>query len=357
VNAEADPPRPAGVARDAILRVFRVPPECAGMRVDVFLQSQLRNTSRTRARSIVENSAFTPDGRRRRPSDRLKAEDRVVLWRAPLEEDQSEVELRILYEDEHLLVVDKPPSMPVHPTARHHRATVLKQLEAQRPGEFLSLVHRIDKETSGILLVARSRLADKEFKRLLEDRSVALMAGAPLAFARATDKQKRALHQQARNARPLDKTYLAITWGVPPDGAIDLPLELDADNPLRVKMRVAKPGSGLDALTEVRVVERRGRYALVTCALHTGRQHQIRVHLAAVGCAVVGDKLYGPDERMLARAADGELTLADRARLELPRHALHAHRYSLLHAITGEPLELVSPLPPDLRDFWDDLAR
>jgi 23S rRNA pseudouridine1911/1915/1917 synthase len=121
-------------------------------------------------------------------------------------------------------------------------------------------------------------------------------------------------------------------------------------------MRVAAPGTGLPATTGIEVTERRAGYALVRCDLHTGRQHQIRVHLAALGCPVVGDKLYGPDERLLARAADGELTDADRALLELPRHALHAHRYALVHPLTGAPLDLVSPLPPDLQAFWDGLA-
>ena len=93
-------------------------------------------------------------------------------------------------------------------------------------------------------------------------------------------------------------------------------------------------------------------YALVSCGLLTGRQHQIRVHLSAVGCPVVGDKLYGSDDRLLARAADGELTAEDHEQLELPRHALHAHRYELPHAVTGESLDLVSPLPADLDAFW-----
>ena len=104
-----------------------------------------------------------------------------------------------------------------------------------------------------------------------------------------------------------------------------------------------------------RVLEERGGYALVACGLHTGRQHQIRVHLAALGCPLVGDKLYGPDERMLARAADGELSAEDIALLELPRHALHAHRYRLQHAVTNEILELSSPLPADLAAFWQRL--
>jgi 23S rRNA pseudouridine1911/1915/1917 synthase len=149
------------------------------------------------------------------------------------------------------------------------------------------------------------------------------------------------------------KTYLAITHGTPPEGLVDLPLELDPENPLRVKMRVAARGCGLDARTGLSVLAERGAYALVSCALHTGRQHQIRVHLATLGTPIVGDKLYGPDERLLARAADGELDEADLARLELPRHALHAHRYALSHPLLGSTLEVSSPLPKDLADFWD----
>jgi 23S rRNA pseudouridine1911/1915/1917 synthase len=103
------------------------------------------------------------------------------------------------------------------------------------------------------------------------------------------------------------------------------------------------------------VKERIGRYSLVSCELLTGRQHQIRIHLASVGCPVVGDKLYGPDERLLARAADGELDENDLRLLELPRHALHAHRYELPHAITGETLSLTSPLAVDLSQFWQAL--
>ncbi len=336
--------RPDGLSEDAILRVFRVPPESAGTRVDVFLSEQLRNTSRTRARSIVVNSAHTPDGRRLKPSDRVRAEDRVVLWRPSFDERDDPGEIAILYEDAHLLVVDKPPLTAVHPTARHHHSTVIKRLEEQRPGEFLSLVHRIDRETSGLLLVARSREADRAFKRLLEDRSVSI---SERAFRRARGDKK-----LGAPVSGIEKTYLAITWGVPTSETIELPLEPDVDNPLRVKMRVAAPGTGLEAKTGLRVLEQRSGYALVECALHTGRQHQIRVHLAAQGTPIVGDKLYGPDERLLARAADGELSEDDLKRLELPRHALHAHRYRLLHAVTGEPLELVSPLAADLVSFW-----
>jgi 23S rRNA pseudouridine1911/1915/1917 synthase len=328
------------------------------MRLDVFVKLQLRNTSRTRARAIIENSAFSPEGRPLKHNDRIKPEQHIVLWRPPLEEEECDEPLDILYEDEWLLVVDKPPFVAVHPTARYYHSTLIKRLEVQRPGEFLSLIHRLDRETSGIVLVARSQAADRAFKKLLEDRSVAEMVRRPNeVFDAMRPGEKRAFERRASNARSVDKSYLALTWGIPPNGLIDCPLEPDVDNPLRVKMRVAEPGKGMQALTEVRILETRGTYALVECELHTGRQHQIRLHLASVGTPVVGDKLYGPDERMLARAADNELTPDDIRRLELSRHALHAFRYELPHPFTGEQLRITSPLAKDLREFFDNVKR
>jgi 23S rRNA pseudouridine1911/1915/1917 synthase len=148
------------------------------------------------------------------------------------------------------------------------------------------------------------------------------------------------------------KAYVAVTHGVPSVSFCDFPVELDAANSLRVKMRVVAPGQGLEARTGIDVLEARAGYALCRLALHTGRQHQIRLHLAALGCPVVGDKLYGPDERLLARAADGELTDDDLKLLEHPRQLLHAERYDFTHPMTRQPLSLVAPLPQDLLAFW-----
>ncbi len=322
--------RPEGVHADAILKVYRVPAECSGMRLDVFMRTQLRSTSRTRARAIIEQSAHTADGRALRANARVKADERIALWREPFEEID-EVPLPIVYEDAHLLAIDKPPLVTVHPTARYHRNTVIERLRRERSGQFLALIHRIDRETSGVLMLAKSLDSERAFKRLLEERSHG-------------------------GAETVGKSYVAVTRGIPDATECCLPVELDAGNPLRVKMRIAAPGQGLEARTSISVVEARQGYALCRMNLHTGRQHQIRLHLAALGCPVVGDKLYGPDERLLARAADGELSAEDLVLLEHPRQLLHAERYEFIHPLTACPLELIAPLPADLRQFWGSRA-
>jgi 23S rRNA pseudouridine1911/1915/1917 synthase len=333
------PPKPGAVADGSVVTVFRVPPEVAGQRVDVFVQSQLHRTSRTRAQAIVRASAYDGTGRKLGPNDRVRPAQEILLWRAPWDETPVPVDVPIVYEDEHLMAVDKPAMLPVHPTARYHKNTLIKVLQAERPdAAFLSLGHRLDRETSGVMIVTKSRACDRALKKQL----------------------------QARD--DIEKTYFALTWGIPDrgDGArcfrYERSMELDLEGTLRVKMKLSDAPGALHAATGFEVVEVRrgpvgGVYALVKCSLETGRQHQIRLHLASLGAPVVGDKLYGPDERAFARAADGELTAADSAALELPRHALHAARLALPHPITGVPLVLEAPLPSDIADFWARLER
>jgi RluA family pseudouridine synthase len=328
---------PAGVAEGSIVSVFRVPPEVAGQRLDVFVHSQLHRTSRTRAQAIVRASAYDASGRRLKPNDRVRAEQRILLWRAPWDETPVPVDVPILYEDEHLLAVSKPALLPVHPSARYHRNTLIKVLQAARPDcPFLSLGHRLDRETSGVLLLSKTRACDRALKKRLADRD------------------------------DVTKTYVAITWGVPDrgDGAVSFryerSLELDPTSELRVKMRIHDAPEALYACTVFDVEEVRrsatGRsYGRVHCTLETGRQHQIRIHLASLGAPVVGDKLYGPDDRAFARSADGELSAGDLVQLEMPRHALHAERLVLAHPITGEALMIEAPLPDDISDFWASL--
>ncbi len=315
--------RPKGVPEGSVLSVFRVPPEVAGQRLDLFLQTQLKRTSRTRAQFIVRASAYDERGRRLRPGARVLAHQLVLLWRAPWDEVAVPTDVGVLYEDEHLLAVDKPPKLPVHPTARYHKNTLIKVLQRARPGQFLSLGHRLDRETSGVILVAKSAECDRALKRDLENR-----AG-------------------------IEKIYLAITWGVPVKKGetlrVDAPLELDPESRTKVKMRV---GTELAASTVFRGLEVSGDYALVRCELLTGRQHQIRVHLASLGTPIVGDKLYGIDETYFTRDADGEALADDAADLEMPRQALHAAELRLAHPITRRPLEVLAPLPADMRAFW-----
>lgn len=323
---ESDFERPADVPAGSVVTVLRVPPEAAGQRVDKFVQSQLRRTSRTRAKEILERSAYDSTGRRLRAGSRVHAEQHILLWRAPWDETPVPTELPVLYEDEHLLAIDKPANLPVHPTARYHKNTLIKLLQAKRPDEWLSLGHRLDRETSGVILITRSPASDSALKKLLEARH---------------DK--------------IQKTYDAITWGIPKDGEtsfrVDLPLELDPTSKTNVKMRVSPTGM-VSGTRFTLVSTKKKTYAHLKCDLETGRQHQIRVHLAALGTPIVGDKLYGPDETLFAKNADGEMTDEDWARLEIPRHALHASRLELPHPITGATLVVEAPLPSDLTDFW-----
>ncbi|MCA9617734.1 MAG: RluA family pseudouridine synthase, partial [Myxococcales bacterium] len=242
--------RPEGIGEEAVQRVLRVPPELAGMRLDRFLQGQLRATSRTRSQAIIDVCAFRPDGRPLKKNHRVQADERVILWRDPLDAEGAPETLTIVYQDEDILAVQKPPNVAVHPTARHHRATVSRILEDQLPDDRLTLIHRLDRETSGVLLLARTRAADRAVKIQFEER------------------------------KNVDKRYLAIVWGHPPwdRQRCDLPLGPATDTIYRVKMGVVE--GGLPSATSFEVLGRRWRgdraYALVGCELHTGRQHQIR---------------------------------------------------------------------------------
>jgi 23S rRNA pseudouridine1911/1915/1917 synthase len=325
--------RPGEMSADAVMKILRVAPELAGMRLDRFVQTQLRRTSRSRTQRIVGLGAFTPEGARLKKNHRVHAEERVVLWREAWDEPLVGTELPIVYEDAQLVAINKPPHVAVHPTARHHRSTVTSLIAAQRPGEHLTLLHRLDRETSGVLLLARTRAADRAVKLQFEERKDVL------------------------------KRYLAIAWGWPEWDRLtcELPLELDPTHITSVRMRVARPGEGLVAATTFETLERRRghgdrRYVMLRCTLHTGRQHQIRVHLASLGFAVVGDKLYGPDDALHRLAADGRLSEDDRARLELDRHALHAAELELDHPVDGRRVRIVAPLHADLAGFWDRLA-
>ncbi|MFW6050542.1 MAG: RluA family pseudouridine synthase [Myxococcota bacterium] len=313
---------PAGCDPDSIVLSFRVAREHAGQRLDRFVQSRIPRLSRTRAQQIVKACAYRPDGRRRRPSERVREEEVVLIVRPRFEEPETPRDFGIVHEDAHMLVVDKPAGLPVHPTATYHRNT-LTYLLRQRYGDEQTphIAHRLDRETSGIVVCGKHRDAERALK---------------IAFER----------------RRVHKTYLAIVRGELPaeEGAIELPMG-PAREGLHVLMEVRD--DGMPAVTRYRVLERRGAHALVRLALETGRQHQLRVHLAAVGAPIVGDKLYGPEgaQPFLDYIEEG-LTPDLVRRVGHERQALHAAEVELVHPATGERVRLEAPLAPDLAALW-----
>ncbi len=313
------------------------------LRLDAFLQRHLKWRSRTSIQRLVREGwvlvdAPTPDHpegsgdlvAERRPGRRLRDGARVVIVippdaRLPVPDNVS-TELAILFEDEDAIAVDKPPHLPVHPSGRHHSDTLIQRVHARYRDSHLEqgiaprLCHRLDRETSGIVLIAKNPSAHRRLATQFEDREV-------------------------------EKEYLAIVDGLPEEssGDIRLPIGPARTSAVRLKMTVA--ADGLPCRTEWRVLEQHGDRALVACRIHTGRQHQIRVHLAAIGHPLIGDKLYGPDEQYFCKHADGTLDAADLEVLELPRHALHNHRLVFTSTSTGERVEVESPLAPDLATY------
>jgi 23S rRNA pseudouridine1911/1915/1917 synthase len=305
---------------DVIALDIVVPSECGGWRLDHFLKRRIGRLSRTRIQAIIGEQIFFPDGRMARPSSPVRAGETIVLRRpAPVEPDVPR-HFEVLYEDGSVLVIDKPAGLPMHTTAKFWRNTVVALLRERYPDEQMELAHRIDRETSGVLLVARNRAAASFLTR---------------AFAR----------------RAVEKTYLALVKGHPPDeGRIDLPLKL-LDTKSHVMMGPAGDADegGLTAVTRFRVIRRLPAHALCEARPETGRQHQIRVHFAALGHPLVGDKLYGAGEALFMRACDEGVTPELLAQFDgLPRHALHAHRLTFPHPLTRAPVTVESPLPPDL---------
>jgi 23S rRNA pseudouridine1911/1915/1917 synthase len=315
-------------------------------RLDSFLAHHLHWRSRTSIQRLIRDGSVlvhvpTPDRapgeqggepvRETRVSRRLRHGSRVVIvipeeLRVTVNPWATE-DLSILYEDEACLAVDKPPGLAVHPAGRHLSDTLVQRVHARyrtEPGERvpIKLCHRLDRETSGVVLLAKDSISHTALMKDFEHRRVG-------------------------------KEYLAVVRGVPDEegGVIELPLAPARYGEIRIKMAVAS--DGMHARTDWKVLERHEDCALVRCTLHTGRQHQIRVHLDAVGYPLVGDKLYGVEESIFLRNAQGELEHEDFRRLGLPRHALHAHTLEFTTPATGERVRVEAPLPEDLRAYLD----
>ncbi len=297
---------------DTIEHQFVVEGECGGWRLDRFLRKKIPRLSRTRVQRVIRGECWV-DGRPCKPSTTVSPGQRVTFRRPAPVEPEAPRELPLLHVDELFYAFDKPAGIAMHPTAKYHFSTVTSVLREKFPGEALQITHRLDLETSGVLLVARTYAAAVALKR---------------AFAR----------------RRVHKRYEAIVHGaLAGEGVIDEPLKL-AGGLVRVKMGVR--ADGLPSRTRYRARTNSGGYTLVDCWPETGRQHQIRAHLDAIGHPIVGDKLY-PDERIFADYQDhGWEAVADR--LPLRRHALHAAELRFPHPATGAEVLVESPLPSEL---------
>ena len=335
--------------------------EQAGVRLDRVLAAHIVELSRSRLKALIEAGLVAVDGRTiRDPSHRVNAGAALVLEVPPAEPAAPQPEaipLDVVYEDDDIIVIDKPKNLVVHPAAGHWTGTLVNALIAhcgaslsgiggeRRPG----IVHRLDKDTTGLMIVAKNDRAH---------RSLAAQ------FA-----------SHGRDGAPFERGYLAFVWGAPdrPQGMIDRPIERSP----RARDQMAVREGGREAVTHWQVLQRfvgsaevrrgagkRGKSAgkgeaaavasLLACRLETGRTHQIRVHLAAIGHPLMGDATYGAGFRTKSALLPAK---AQSALADLGRQALHAHILTVKHPSSGEILTFRSELPPDLARLHDELVR
>jgi 23S rRNA pseudouridine1911/1915/1917 synthase len=291
-------------------------PDDDGARLDALLAGPLG--SRSRAARLIDAGAVTVDGRAVAKRHRVAAGEAIEVDDAadapppPPRDVAAGVEFGVPYEDEHLLVVDKPAGLVVHPSKGHLTGTLAQALEGTVEGGDdawrAGLVHRLDRDTSGLLVVAKSDAVHAALKEALQRREVT-------------------------------REYAALVEGRPPSrtGTIDAPIGRDR----RVRTRHSTDTDNpRDARTHFEVVEALPRFTLLHVTLETGRTHQIRVHLEAINLPVAGDPEYG-----------------HAGLLGLTRQFLHARRLAFTHPVTGTPLSIESPLPPDLQTALDDARR
>jgi 23S rRNA pseudouridine1911/1915/1917 synthase len=302
-----------------------VAPEFVGVRLDLFLAHHFPTHSRVQLRKAINAATVEVDGRRQKAAHRLRLGERVRLTlpeiprEAPAPED---IPLDVLFEDEHLAAIDKPPGMVVHPAKGHWAGTLTSALQFHfdklsgaggptRPG----IVHRLDRDTSGVLVVAK------------------------------TDQAHFALSDQFAS-RTVEKEYFALVAGSPDRDRdmVDLPLGVHPYQREKMAVRRDHPTSR-PAQTFYEVIERFHGYTAIRAVPKTGRTHQIRVHLNSVGCPVLCDRLYGGR----AQLTRGELTGdPDDETILLDRQALHAARLAIKHPQSGQRLEFKAPLTPDI---------
>ena len=310
----------------AIQHVLKIPADAAGRRLDQTLAQLLPDYSRSRLKGWIESGEIRVDGEVRRPRDKVFGGEAVAVDARLEPEVAAEAQampLELVYKDKHVFVVNKPAGLVVHPGAGNPDRTLQNALLALDPSLVelprAGIVHRLDKETSGLLIIARTLAAHTELVRMLEER---------------------AIHRE----------YEAICKGVmTAGGTIDAPIDRHPVD--RVKMAVRQ--GGRESVTHYRVIKRFRANTHVRVQLETGRTHQIRVHLTHAGYPLVGDRVYG-GRLTMPKGATEELRVALR---EFPRQALHAAKLQLEHPVSGKPLECVAPLPDDMVQLLKVLAR
>ncbi|HYO66308.1 MAG TPA: RluA family pseudouridine synthase [Archangium sp.] len=325
MRAQSEPiPTPSGQAPEGYVDIlFVVEPNHAGWRLDRYLSEKLRRLTRERLHGIIQRGVLC-EGRRLKPSTPVYPGLSFRIRRPVSAEPETPTELPAVFQDDWLLVLDKPAGLPIHPTARYHKGTLVTLLRERFGEAFAEPAHRLDRETSGLVVCGRTAEACRVLGRLFVSRDV-------------------------------HKEYLAVCEGHPPEDTfhVDAPIA-EGTELIRIAVRIDAV-EGKDSRTRFQVLQRFTRegepFSLLRCYPETGRQHQIRIHLREAGFPLVGDKMYGPDPGYFDRFSKRTLEPEAWARLRLPRHALHAARISFPHPGTGAAVTFDSPLPGDLQDF------
>ena len=303
----------------------RLSPAHAGWRLDRALAAAVPTLSRERLKALIRSGALS-EGAVRDPATKVKGDEAFTLAvpdPEPADNVAQDIPLSILFEDDHLLVLDKPAGLVVHPAAGNRDGTLVNALlhhcagrlsgigGVARPG----IVHRLDKDTSGLMLVAKTDVAHEGLAKQFE-------------------------------AHSIDRRYRAIVGGVPrlASGKVDAPLARSSAN--RKKIAVQEEGRGKRAVTHWRVIEPLREAALVECRLETGRTHQVRVHMASIGHALLGDPVYGGGSKSHRKLLH---------QLGFHRQALHSAEVAFIHPVTKDRLSFASPLPSDMQQLFNAL--
>lgn len=304
-------------------RVVTIGDRAAGRRVDVFLSLRFSDWSRSAFARAIRDGDVRVDGRTLKPSSMLRIGELLRIYVPGIAPVDFAPEMpNVLYEDETMIAVDKPAGMLMHPVGQRYAHALVGIVRQARPDAHIDLSHRLDRETSGVVLLTKQADANVHMKKMFQTRKVG-------------------------------KVYWALVHGVVPweDETADAPLGHAEGS--AVMLRQGKNESGASAKTVFRVLKRLAAHTLVACKPLTGRTHQIRAHLEYLGFPILGDKLYGNDDDVFLEYLDVGPSERIRTLIGFPRHALHARSIAFPHPQTGQILRVRAPLPADMRAIVD----